>query len=75
MNNGDMPAMPRDCAKSHISTVAEDALGLSKREYFAGLAMQGFCAAPDTGEWSTETLAECAVRQADALLAELEETK
>ncbi len=46
--------------------------GLTKREYFAGLAMQGLAFkfnAPD------EKLAEWSVKMADALLAELEKTK
>ena len=45
--------------------------GLTKREYFAALAMQGCCAA---GEYSTATdeqIAGYAVELADALLAEL----
>lgn len=45
--------------------------GLTKREYFAGLAMQGFAAyagpLPEPGE-----LFKCATAYADALLAELE---
>lgn len=46
--------------------------GLTKREYFAGLAMQGFAAMrsedlPDT----VDDMANCAVEWADALIAEL----
>lgn len=46
--------------------------GLTKREYFAGLAMQGLAFkfnAPD------EKLAEWSVKMADALLAELEKSE
>lgn len=47
--------------------------GLTKREYFAALAMQGFCM------WeaftSEKAVAEASVRQADALLEELNKTK
>lgn len=43
-------------------------LGLTKREYFAGLAMQGAF----DGEHSYEDIAELSVAVADALLKELE---
>ena len=50
--------------------------GLTKREYFAGLAMQGFVAAnPPTTETNPDMVAKitarAAVSFADALLAEL----
>lgn len=43
--------------------------GLTKREYFAALAMQGLCSRV---ELSTEERARYAVENADDLLAELE---
>lgn len=46
--------------------------GLTKRELFAAMAMQGMC--NDTSEpmdWDMQALAKYAVRAADALLAEL----
>jgi hypothetical protein len=51
--------------------------GLTKREYFAAQALQGFIALRiradfDIGKMSYENTAEWAVKQADALLAELE---
>ena len=75
-----MPAMPlTGDAYTDINGVAnckgsiEDGMGLTKREHFAGLAMQslinidaGFRATPDVK-------AELAVKMADALLRELEE--
>lgn len=69
MKNRDMPAYGemRKCGD-----LAEVEGGFTKREYLAAMAMQGYCAAPDTKEWSVEYLAEASVRQADALLAELE---
>ena len=73
MNNADLPAMPTPL--NEMGTTAhgtEPTYGLTKRERIAIAAMQGFCAAPDTDHWAVETLAECAVRQADALLAQLE---
>ena len=74
MNNADMPAMP-------LSRGAEERLdegygfgymGLTKREHFAGLAMQGILA---NQEWSANepyTIAKKSVAAADALLAALE---
>jgi hypothetical protein len=48
----------------------ENKIGLTKREYFAGLAMQ------TTGSFiSFKERAEYSVKLADALLAELEKTK
>lgn len=52
--------------------------GLTKREHFAGLAMQGLCNATcQDGTWchDAKTVAKTAVEYADALLAELERTK
>lgn len=47
--------------------------GVTKREYFAGLAMQGFCAciSPESS-LSAEDLAKAAVIRADALLKALQ---
>jgi hypothetical protein len=44
-------------------------IGLTKREYFAGLAMQGLCA----NGTDPEDLAKISVEYADALLKELED--
>jgi hypothetical protein len=46
-------------------------MGLTKREYFAGLAMQGIIA----GNLDVDDVAHSAVKMADAVLAELEKTK
>lgn len=45
--------------------------GLTKREWFAGLAMQGMIAVPGHVNTTAATIATWAVEQADALLAEL----
>ncbi len=46
--------------------------GLTKREYFAAMAMQGLSAhAYATGESSAKVIAAWAVKQADALIAAL----
>ncbi len=49
----------------------EDNKGLTKREYFAAMAMQGTM----TSGYSVNMIAEIAVKMADALLAELEKTE
>lgn len=46
-------------------------LGLSKREYFAGLAMSGFAAHPKSYEMAGHTIAIVAISWADCLLAAL----
>lgn len=55
--------------------------GLTKREYFAGLAMQGlissFTEKASYGGWGTEMeeTIKCAINYADELLKQLENTK
>ena len=76
-DNGQMSAFPlsysyetdRD-GKTCVITRAYD--GLSKREYFAAMAMQGFAADPEVTS-DERVVAIAAVRWADALLAALEE--
>lgn len=47
--------------------------GLKKREYFAGLAMQGILASDEVSEFlAADKVAKKAVEYADALLAELD---
>lgn len=65
MENGKQPAF----ASTDGKTFAND--GLTKREYFAALAMQGLMACPDISG-SREIIAEESVKQADALLKALE---
>jgi hypothetical protein len=45
---------------------------LTKREIFAAMAMQGLCASPHSWDLLLESIAQCAVGHADALIAELE---
>ena len=49
----------------------EDNKGLTKREYFAGLAMQGMA----SSDLTYEDIAHDAVKMADALLKELDKPK
>jgi len=50
MNNGDMPAMPTNPVESIGNTTITRSYvegGLTKREHFAGLAMQGLLSNPN----------------------------
>lgn len=67
MNIGDQPAFPQ------LSEHPEAPPGLTKREHFAALAMQGLCASEAYAESSFKTIADMAVTQADDLLAALED--
>ena len=71
MNNGNEPINPIDNVQGVCS-------GLTKREHFAGLAMQGILAGLNSNNsgddwhgWSTDDIARDAVSHADALLKEL----
>ena len=48
-----------------------DVHGLTKREYFAALAMQGLCANPDFLNYTPYDIAVYAVIRADALISAL----
>jgi hypothetical protein len=62
MKNGEQPILDNQF---------EDNKGLTKREYFAAMAIQGTM----TSSYTVNMTAEIAVKMADALLAELEKTK
>ena len=64
-----MKTNPNDTAFPIINPVNNEGHpGLSKREYFAALAMQGFCSDKET---KTELIASLSVQVADALIVEL----
>jgi hypothetical protein len=78
IENGDMPAMPVEVQWSQLDRKLHGIqtggcsgwkIGLTKRELFAALAMQGLMGLPV--EMSHVVVARSAVEQADALLAEL----
>ena len=83
MRNADMPAMP---CKQTVSRDSDEMIpyqfgnhdfvtpGLTKREHFAAMAMQGLLAFYGDGQ-AFSTTAKEAMECADALLAELERTK
>jgi len=66
MSKTDEPAFPTDAKVLRR--------GLTKREYFAAMAMQGIARdwSNDVTNWRIEKMAKCAVEYADALLAALE---
>ena len=76
MNNSDMPAMAQQVmidAYGDIVTASEhdkDYMGLTKREHFAGLAMQGLLS--HNGNKDADVCASYAIEYADALLKALE---
>jgi hypothetical protein len=78
MNNADMPVAPITDNEGFVlgASYAFDwadkmaCIGLTKREHFAGLALQGILCGDPTERF--ETAAEYAVKHADALLAELD---
>lgn len=83
MKNSDMPAMPSaikvqdsDGSMRYLGDGFCQSAGLTKREYFAGLAMQaylsGVLADGKSFSPSDEEVAQESVAYADALLKELE---
>ncbi|MBL4795899.1 MAG: hypothetical protein JKY50_00640 [Oleispira sp.] len=79
MNNSDMPAMPLtgdayiDINGSAFARGSvEPGMGLTKREHFAGLAMQGLVSNHNYVMGNEDSLSDLALTIADALLAELE---
>ena len=71
MNNADKPAMPISVSSTGGNLCSSDfeyGEGLTKREHFAGLAMQGLLA-----HYGTVVNETCAVGFADALLKALEQ--
>lgn len=77
ISNKDMPAMPTiyaDMAANGQREIYCDQTGLTKREMFAAMALQGLCS--HSGDYQLpQHLAQDAVMYADALLAELERNK
>ena len=80
MKNSDMPAMPTEtiCEDLYVNGILQpvffDPYGLTKREHFAGLAMQGLLVNCGRRGSKFDGVNKEAVVQADALLAELERT-
>ena len=80
MNNADKPINPifnNHGGITHESHIKDSSLiGLTKREYFAGLAMQGLCALSIIGSHRIPiNLIKEAIEYADELLKQLENNK
>jgi hypothetical protein len=73
MNNGNQPIAPMPYTNSDGSIQHDVYSGLTKREYFAGLAMQGLLASDNLFYTDKPKIfSSLAVKYSDALLAELE---
>ena len=70
-----MPAMPQSIQFGKEYHADFDGNGLTKREHFAGLAMQGLITLKGTDCSDTEITAVQCVRMANSLLAELDKSK
>ena len=70
MNNADMPAMPHKIVFGKGYPEDYDNTGLTKREHFAGLAMQGLLS--HNGNKDADVCASFALEFAHALLKALE---
>ena len=75
-NNGSDPARPVTGFKDEAGQVLHGQLfhGLTEREHFAAMAMQGFCANKGSNGRNDSDVAMLAVNAADALLKALEES-
>lgn len=69
---GNEPAYPGKYKNGGISI---DYPGVSIREYFSVLALQGLSANSDTNSWTAEAIAKVAVASAEALIKELSKPK
>jgi hypothetical protein len=82
MNNADKPINPIVNKEGFLTSENSEKItkdkysGLTKREYFAGLAMQGLCANSIPGSHHAfENLTKEAIMYADELLKQLETTQ
>ena len=74
MDNKDMPAMPNTNPETYPTPCPINyGHGLTKREHFAGLAMQGICASGPV--ISNKLIVIESLRLADALLSELDKVQ
>lgn len=73
MKNADKPINPVLIQSPSLQN--ETSLGLTKREYFAGVALQGILSnrwSMEFGNYNEEKKAEMAIKYADELLKQLE---
>jgi hypothetical protein len=75
MKNSDLPAMPIHKLGSITNVLETVNEGLTKREHFAAMAMQGFISDFENhSSMDLNEMAEWSAGMADALLAALEES-
>jgi len=72
MNNSDKPINPYYPNRPWNDESANGFQGLTKREYFAGLAMQAMISNPNIDTREPEWLIKHSIRCADELLKQLE---
>ena len=78
MKSGDKSAFPTEMeVHTAFGSTKRAEIGLTKREHYAGLAMQGLLALPDKGTYGSldeaiERICEVSVKFADELLKQLE---
>jgi predicted oxidoreductase (fatty acid repression mutant protein) len=70
MDNGNKPAFSV-ALRDNGNALHSETMGLTKREYFAGLAMQGICANVQHWSRNTDDIMRASIRMADELLKEL----
>lgn len=76
IKNGDLPAMPITPRVDYMHIKDKPYCnGMTKREQFAAMAMQGLLAKHGDDDYQCDQIASYAVAHADALLKELERTK
>jgi hypothetical protein len=73
--DGKDQAFPRPASHSPEFGPVHPKLGLTKREYFAAMAMQGVASDRPFSEFEFSKLAEWSVKQADALIEALNKEK
>lgn len=72
MNNAEKPAFANMPSHTNPKNTVEDYGGLTKREYFAAMALQGMLANKDAADFSKEACAEICIGYTDELLTQLE---
>jgi hypothetical protein len=70
MDNSEQPAFPFVASDSNVNNQG----GLTKREYFAAMAIQGLLANPNIGNDANRVVVD-SIELADILLEQLEEKK
>ena len=73
--NGDSPAFAKAAFYQPDGGIDSPQEGLSKREYFAAMALQGYLSTESNSLANVTVLSQLAVHASDALIKALNETK